>query len=214
MIAQLFRRKVQISIAAASLTLFLLIALDIFFEGTLFQFDALVHQWSLTWHTPLGDRLMHGITQLGNLSTMLLYLLVLTLYFLWKGEKRVLSLLWASMVGGVVLFGLIKELFMRARPSNYIGDIHQHGYSFPSGHATMSMVFALSLFYLFYSRTEGVWRVVLLAFLFLFPLLVAFSRVYLEVHYFTDVMGGWVLGIFWVTLMVLTFSPSSRATTP
>ena len=214
MIASFFHRKIQIYIAAATLLLFLLIALDIYFEGTLFRFDAVVHQWSLAWHTPLGDRLVYGITQLGNLSTMLVYLLVLTFYFLRKGEKRILPLLWGSMAGGAALFSLIKELFRRARPSSYIGDFHQHGYSFPSGHATMSMVLALSLFYLFYPRTEGISRVLLLVFVFLFPVMIAFSRLYLGVHYFTDVTGGLVLGIFWVMLMVLVFSRPSQATKP
>ena len=105
------------------------------------------------------------------------------------------------MLGSTVLFSGIKELVDQSRPSSYIGDFRRHGYSFPSGHSTMSMTFALLIFFLFYPKVTRRYRVALMAFCLLFPLLIGFSRIYLGVHYFSDVIGGFTLGIFWVMLI-------------
>ena len=201
----LFKRRIQIYIAAGAFLFFILIALDILYKGQLFQLDGIINQWSKTWHTPLFDKLFYAITQLGNLSTMLVYLILLTLFFWWKKEKVSFVFMWVSMIGGAALFSLIKQLFKRSRPSSYIGDFHQHGYSFPSGHATMSMIFALMVFFIFYPRSNAKQRIWLAAFTVLFPILIAFSRVYLGVHYFTDVSAGLVLGIFWMMLCALYY---------
>lgn len=198
------RRKLAI-LSVVALIFFVLITLDVFFEGALVQFDKVVNHWSLSWHTPLLDRVFYGITQLGNLMAMLFYTVALTLLMLWKKYREGLIFYWSGMIGASLLFSVIKELFMRTRPSSCIGGVHQYGYSFPSGHATMSMTFALLLFFLFYQKVSGAYRVILLFFCLLFPLLVSFSRVYLGVHYFSDVLGGMMLGIFWVTLMAWAF---------
>lgn len=184
--------------------------MDVVYEGALFQFDQLVLKWSLNWHTPLLDKIFYGITQLGGLMVMLFYTVALTLLMLWRKHRGGLLFYWSGMIGASLLFSLLKELFMRPRPSSCIGGVHQYGYSFPSGHATMSMAFALLLFFLFSQKVVGAYRVGLIFFCLLFPLLISFSRVYLGVHYFSDVLGGAALGIFWVTLMAWAFTPATR----
>jgi len=63
------------------------------------------------------------------------------------------------------------------------------------------MTFALLIFFLFYPKVSEGYRTALIIFSILFPLLIGFSRIYLGVHYFSYVMGGFTLGIFWVMLM-------------
>ncbi|HHD72486.1 MAG TPA: phosphatase PAP2 family protein [Epsilonproteobacteria bacterium] len=205
MINRLRVKQKLLGISSAALLLFLLIALDVIFGGRLAVFDQIVHRCSLGWHTPLWDQIIYALTHLGNLSTMLFYSLLVTILLSWKKMWRELRLYWFGMLGSAMLFSSIKELVDRPRPSSYIGDFHQHGYSFPSGHATMSMTFALLLFVLFYPKLSEGYQRLLVFFCLLFPVLIALSRVYLGVHYFSDILAGMTLGIFWVTLMVWVF---------
>ncbi len=201
MIKDLTVKQKLFGVSSIALLFFVLIALDVIFDGALVKFDQVVHSWSLGWHTPLLDKIVFGITHLGNLSTMLFYSMIIIFFLFWKKEWKSLRFYLFGMLGSTALFSGIKELVDRSRPSSYIGDFHQHGYSFPSGHSTMSMTFALLIFFLFYSKVSKEYRTTLTIFCILFPLLIGFSRIYLGVHYFSDVMGGFTLGIFWVMLM-------------
>lgn len=205
MIKSLFSKHRELAIATVSGLFFILILLDVVYEGALFRFDAVVHQWSLGWHTPLGDKLIFGLTHLGDLVTMLLYSIVLTLLMYHKKMWREIRFYWVGMLGSSVLFSAIKELVGRTRPSSYIGDFHQHGYSFPSGHSTMSVTWALLLFLIFSPRVSRQYLPLFTFFCLLFPLTIIFSRIYLGVHYFSDVAGGMTLGIFWVMLAAWYF---------
>jgi len=212
MIGSLAGRQKLFVISSVALFFFVLIALDVILDGAFVKFDQAVHSWSLGWHTPLWDKIIFGITHLGNLGTMLLYSVIILLLLFWKKAWKEMRFYAVGMLGSAALFSGIKELVDRPRPSSYIGDFHQHGYSFPSGHSTMSMTFVLLLFFLFYSKVSGGYRTALVVFCILFPVLIGFSRIYLGVHYFSDVMGGFALGIFWVMLMTWIFetNPSTR----
>jgi undecaprenyl-diphosphatase len=99
---------------------------------------------------------------------------------------------------------VIKLLVERARPVLKI--INEQGFSFPSGHSTMSMAMALSLYFIFAdSISSRAGRIVLLVVALLWPILIAFTRVYLNVHWLSDTLAGFSLGIFWVTLVLLFY---------
>ena len=201
MIKRLTVKQKLLGISIATLFVFVLIALDVIFNGKLVAFDQVVHNLSLSWHTPLRDKISFWITQSGSLGAMLLYSAIIMLFLLRKKMQKEARFYLFGMLGSAALFSGIKELVCRVRPSSYIGDFHQHGYSFPSGHSTMSMTFGLLLFFLLYSKVSQGYRAALIVFCILFPLLIGFSRIYLGVHYFSDVMGGFTLGIFWVMLL-------------
>ena len=106
----------------------------------------------------------------------------------------------ASGVGGVVVVSL-KALFARERPLDKL--IEAGGYSFPSGHAFASTVFYGMMLYLVWRLTERAWARALAAVA--FPLLIAavgLSRVYLNVHYLTDVLAGWLAGAAWLVAVL------------
>ena len=212
MIKDLLLKQKLLGTSLVALFIFILIALDVIYKGALVAFDQVVHNLSLSWHAPLWDKIFFIITQLGSLAAMLFYSTVILLFLFRKKMQRQIRFYLFGILGSTALFSGIKELVGRSRPSSYIGDFHQHGYSFPSGHSTMSMTFSLLLFFLFYSKISGGYRTALVVFCILFPLLIGFSRIYLGVHYFSDVMGGFTLGIFWVMLMTWRFetNPSTR----
>jgi len=151
------------------------------------------------------DQIMFEITRLGNLSTMLFYSTIIILFLSRKKRWTDIRFYLLGIIGSTALFSGIKELVGRARPSSYIGEFYQHGYSFPSGHATMSMTFALLLFFLFFTKVSGIYRSTLIVFCLLFPLLIGFSRIYLGVHFFSDIMGGFTLAVFWMMLLAWRF---------
>ena len=149
-----------------------------------------------------SPELGQAVTWFGNNAT-LVALVVLTAGGLalarrpWAAFRVVL----ASGVGGLVVRGL-KHLFARARPLDRI--IPAEGYSFPSGHAFASTVFYGMCLYLVWRLTDRAWARALAAVV--FPVLivgVGLSRVYLNVHYLTDVAAGWLAGGAWLGASLL-----------
>lgn len=129
-------------------------------------------------------------------------LFMVMLFFIYKTyklKKTILIFLWFIFSGFTALFlvNTIKFLTKRTRPVNdsAINEslriiIEQNGFSFVSGHATVSFTLTLLLFWLFKKRAK--WRFLL----FVFPILFAYSRIYLALHYPLDILFGLLLGFF------------------
>lgn len=101
----------------------------------------------------------------------------------------------------LIMFGL-KLLFTRPRPlTPLLQDVS--GYSFPSGHAFMSFTFFGLLIYVVYNKIENISiRWVAIAILLLITIMVGSSRIYLRVHYVTDVLAGFSLGVMWLVISI------------
>lgn len=114
---------------------------------------------------------------------------------------RMLELVFASAAGGLLVLAL-KGLFQRARPLERLVDAH--GYSFPSGHAFGSMVFFGMLVRLAWiSRMPLFGRISATLLCMLAILLIGISRVYLGVHWLTDILGGFTAGFIWLVASVI-----------
>ncbi len=97
---------------------------------------------------------------------------------------------------------LLKLIFKRPRPDIPLVDAAR-GLSFPSGHATMSCTFYGLLIYMVYKNVENkIARWLLISFLFMVIVMIGSSRVYLNVHYATDVIAGYCLGLMWLVLSI------------
>jgi undecaprenyl-diphosphatase len=126
---------------------------------------------------------------------------VLIAYFLFIKKHRWYSIrIPVVAIGGVSLMFLLKFLFNRPRPLIPLLKEAQ-GLSFPSGHAMMSFSFYGLLIYLVWRNIENPWvRGVLVTLLFLLIFTIGLSRIYLRVHYASDVMAGFAVGIIWLVL--------------
>ena len=103
---------------------------------------------------------------------------------------------WIVAVGGASLLDqLAKNLFARTRPDLWTSVAPETTLSFPSGHAMQTMALVAALLVLVWPTR---WRVPLLVGGTLFVLVVGISRLYLGVHYPTDVLGGWLASLAWV----------------
>ncbi len=137
---------------------------------------------------PVMDRIMTSLTFLGDYC---LIWLVITLIFYINGDRKYAYLMIATMlITNAINNGLIKSLFRRKRPFELYDDItifipEPYGSSFPSGHSATGFCCAVIVAY--YSLTLGIFALVLAG-------LIAFSRMYLRVHFFSDVLVGSIVG--------------------
>lgn len=114
----------------------------------------------------------------------------------WRGYRRYAIELLLAMAGGAALNELLKAWFHRDRPTTAL--IYQYGLSFPSGHAMMSMAFYGCLAWLAVQH-GGRWGWAML--LISWALLIGCTRMYLHVHYPTDVVAGFAGGVAWLVLL-------------
>lgn len=142
-------------------------------------------------HTPFLDRVVPAFSALGN-KGLIFILLGVTLLFFKKTRGAGLSILITLAIGFLIGNGLLKHLFMRQRPCWIDQTVPllvavPKDYSFPSGHSLAAFETAVCIFYA--NRRWGIAALV-------FAALMALSRLYLFVHFPTDVLSGMALGVF------------------
>lgn len=150
-------------------------------------------------------------TLLASIFTIITYALspwvliigsLLLLCILYKKHTRHALLLIMSLAGGWISKELIKQFIQRARPENALIEVS--GYSFPSGHATIAAIVFTVIIYAFKDNIpNNALKNLFIAGNILLLLLTGFSRIYLRVHWASDIIAGFVLGIFWVMLALL-----------
>jgi undecaprenyl-diphosphatase len=142
----------------------------------------------------LLTRVMFFFTIIGNWYLMAVIFLALLILLFAFDKKKSAYFLSVSMAAGLALSHILKIIVQRARPEFSI--ISESGYSFPSQHATMSAILFLVILYSFKEDINDKKMKGLFIFVCIFMFLViGFSRVYLGVHFLSDVIGGWALGI-------------------
>lgn len=107
-----------------------------------------------------------------------------------------------DLVGVTIINQVIKHIVRRPRP-NVLRLVEEDGYSFPSGHSMVSMAFYGIIIYLVYKNvTNKYLKWTLITLLSLLILSIGFSRIYVGVHYFTDVVGGFLLGLAYLIIYI------------
>ena len=144
---------------------------------------------------------MRDVTAIGGTTGLTLLTLVITGFLLFARKFATAGFIVASITGGAILSVALKAIFVRARPDLVPHLVVVDTSSFPSGHAMNSAIVFLTLGALL-TRTQKdrAVRVYLIAVSILLTLLVGISRVYLGVHWPTDVIAGWIVGAAWATL--------------
>jgi undecaprenyl-diphosphatase len=194
-----------------SLLVFLTLLYLVINKGAwLLHLDTWVNSHAAELQTPALTKIIIFITNLDGVTGSGIISIIILLFLASKKWYRDIRFYLISFGGSSLLFTVIKEIVGRARPSTKI--IEELGYSFPSGHATMSMTLSLIIYFIFINKIPSeTGRRVLLVFCVVWPILISFTRLYLNVHWFSDVLGGMALGIFWVTLVVLLFQKKAHA---
>jgi len=185
-----------------SLYVFAKIVEDVNAGEAITRLDVFMNGKMALLQNPLLNQIMIFITDIAsplNLSIMSALLLVALVI---KKKWYYVVLFFGGMTGGVLLELLFKFLIQKERPLNALIEVS--GYSFPSGHATTAILFFVILLYTGRGMIRNSFvRVLWYALMIGAFLSVGFSRVYLNVHWQSDVVAGFALGIFWLTLLVL-----------
>ncbi|MDZ7951994.1 phosphatase PAP2 family protein [Nostoc sp. DedQUE09] len=160
-------------------------------------------------HTPLRDRIMLSITFLGDPLVMLLSSLGLAISPLFYNRRREATILGIAGVGATLLNCLMKLLFGRARPAlwKHIIKVGQH--SFPSGHAMVSIVIYGFIGYIL-AKQFPEWRFWIYGLTIGLIVAIGFSRLYLGVHWLTDVTAGYGAGLVWLIFCILSLETTRK----
>ena len=144
------------------------------------------------------------ITALGSYSTLILVVLISVLFLSAARQRVALRTLAGASASGYLAMLVLKSVFQRPRPDVVPHLIDSHSTSFPSGHAMMSAVIYVTLAFQLLSVIKH-WRVRLAIMLtaILLTTLIGMSRIFLGVHFPTDVLAGWTAGLVWSLLWVL-----------
>jgi undecaprenyl-diphosphatase len=167
-------------------------------EGS--QFDENVFKTVGPYTTPGRTSFMQFITFLGKHTLLIPLNLGLLAWFIYQKQKWFAIRIAALSLSSVALSFSLKSFFQRERPElQLIGDVG--GYSFPSGHALISVVFYGLFIHIVWHEIKLKWlQTILIVLLIVLILLISFSRIYLRVHYASDVIAGLSVGFIWVVL--------------
>jgi membrane-associated phospholipid phosphatase len=168
-------------------------------EGDTARFDSYIRSVVHSAASPNFTSAMWFFTDLGSLP-VLPAIIAVALVALWAFRwRRAAVILIVTLAGGVVLDEALKYGFHRKRPTPYFGIAPPHSFSFPSGHALFSFAFFATLAALTSSRlSKRRIRVAIWTMAVLLIALIGFSRIYLGVHYPTDVIAGYLTAFIWV----------------
>ena len=193
---------IGIVIIMFSLFLFADIAKDTIFDKEVVKIDTDISHYIYSFRTPLLTEVMIFITYFGA-DLILVFSTVIAIVLSWKKHKKESILFVIMLIFGSILNITLKQIFQRPRPD--IDPLFTlTSYSFPSGHAMNGFVFYATLAYFTYHFSGKIKRTLLFSSIAgILVLLIGISRVYLGVHYPTDVVAGYIAGLLWFALVIV-----------
>ncbi|MGI0479786.1 phosphatase PAP2 family protein [Geminocystis sp. CENA526] len=151
-------------------------------------------------------------TNLGGFKVILLFLSPIILLLFSQTKRRLLTYLIVTIFSSAIVNLIIKIIIHRSRPQLWQSDYpFPSDFSFPSGHAMGSITLALALLVVFWGSRYQFLLWILAG---IYVGSIAWTRLYLGVHFPSDIIGGWLLGIAWTALMTFLFNlPQSNKNT-
>ena len=164
--------------------------------------DIVILEWLYKFATPTLDKTAIFITDLGSTAfiTSLTVMVSLVLYLQQKSLQAVFLIFTAG--GAALMNFVLKLIFQRERPTLWNTLVVESSYSFPSGHAMSSSALAFALMALFW-HTKWKWLTVVLGTLYFVT--IGITRIYLGVHFPSDVLAGWCISLAWVVIIYNIF---------
>jgi undecaprenyl-diphosphatase len=193
--------KTMLFICLLFLAGFLLVA---YYKASFMQIDLQTNLWATSTQTDSFTVIAVIIAYVFDTISLAAISMIIATYLFYRNYRKYGVLLLAAMGGDALIVSIAKTLVHSTRPLNSL--IHDTSFSFPSGHTTASIVFCGLLAYFAWqhwgsprAKTVSVTlSIITVSF-------VAFDRIYLNVHWFSDVLGGCLLGLFWLTFSLWVF---------
>lgn len=169
------------------------------FNDKIEHIDSLVHSYILDIRNDTLTSIFLVITNIS--SAYALIVLSIILFFIIKNKKIPLYIT-INLVCSFLANQIAKVIFTRPRPIG-INLIEESGFSYPSGHSMVSMAFFGFIAYLLYKKQKNkLTKTILIISIIITILLIGFSRIYLGVHYLSDVIGGFLLSIIYLMIYI------------
>lgn len=181
-----------------SLILFILLTYNIF-NNKIAIIDSYIEGLILNIR---NDKLTNTMTIITNISSAYSLIALSILLLLIIKKKKIPLLISFNLIFSFLTSQLVKIILRRDRPAD-ISLVNAVGFSYPSGHSMVSMAYFGFLAYLVYKYVKDIIpKTILIITIFLMIIAIGFSRIYLGVHYFSDVLGGFLLSISYLMLFI------------
>jgi membrane-associated phospholipid phosphatase len=172
--------------------------------------DDAIRDWVLGHRNGVLTEVMVNASRLGSTPVLLVVALVVAAWLVWRGRRGDSLLVVVGSAGALAIWPILKVIIERPRP-----DVRDHlvfvdSWSFPSGHSLNSMA-VIGLLTVLAMREWPARRVLLAALGAFLVLVIGFSRVYLGVHWPSDVLAGWVIAVAWLTLCLTLMRGNTRS---
>jgi len=170
-------------------------------EQEAFAFDETILLWVNQFANPALDQIMLGVTRLADPEVVVPLTCIGFVWLWWRWRWRVAAIFAITCIGGAVLSTGFKLIFGKERPALWTQLITETSYSFPSGHALGSMVlYGFSAYLLAQRFKPQRWLIYSIAVVLIGS--IGFSRLYLGVHWPTDVIAGYSIGFLWISMCI------------
>jgi undecaprenyl-diphosphatase len=201
---KLFGRLLLVGFGVALVTTSGLVKLhDEILKASFEQRDQAIQSWVHGFARPLLTEVMSGLSRIGSPFVLTPAVTLAAGLMWWWGLKDDAVLVAAAALGGVALDEVMKLHFKRLRPDLPWAFVHEHSFSFPSGHSVLAMVVYGVIVYKTQDKLRSKWaKAALMVGAFLMVAGIGMSRVYLGVHYPSDVAGGYFVGAVWLVAVI------------
>jgi membrane-associated phospholipid phosphatase len=201
---KLFGVLLLVGLGAALVTTFGLVELhDEILKASFEQRDQAIQSWVHGFTRPWLTEVMTALTWIGSPVVLVPGVTLAAGWMWWRGRKDDAVFVAAATLGGVALDEAMKLHFKRLRPDLPWAIVHEHSFSFPSGHSVMAMVLYGVIVYKTQDKLSSKWaKAALLVGACLMVVGIGVSRVYLGVHYPSDVEGGYFVGAVWLAAVI------------
>lgn len=206
--AGLARRNVRLLVALAAALVFLYLLEEVG-EGEIMKLDTLAYRLFVEKlrSGPITS-VMKSFTGLLDIPVLLVMTLIVTAFAPGKAPGRCVA---ANLIGSLVLNVVLKQIIQRPRPDGF-RLIAETGYSFPSGHSMISMAFFGLLVWMVWTyEKDRRFRLIWCALFSLIIVMVGVSRIYLGVHYASDVLAGFCVSLIWLAFYTKVVAPAFMA---
>lgn len=172
-------------------------------SGYSYDFDKVTLITLNSLSTATVDAFVTSVTHFGDVIVVMALSLLLMQLLYFRGQYKSMIQVVFALVGGAVLNIVFKILFARDRPELWQLLAEESTYSFPSGHSLMTAVLAVTVIFLFWGSR---YRTAVVISGMVYVATIGLTRLYLGVHYPTDVLAGWSMGAAWAICSALLVS--------
>lgn len=195
------KRFIKISLVILGLCIFLLL-LILLNRDLLTNFDSSIYNYIIKYKSNYLTSFFKFIT---FFASQYWFIFIVIIFYLFNKNKKLNITMTIYLIVLLLITLLLKNTIVRDRPFDLM-IVKEYGYSFPSGHSVFSMAFYGLIAYIVYkSKNTRINRFILMFLNLIVILLIGISRIYLGVHYPSDVLAGFMIGIIYLVLFITLY---------